>query len=388
MTSPKGFLLISGDFGKTGGMDLANYSLAMFLAKEGLDVHVVAHTIDASLTKLANITWHPVPRPARSTILGEPLLRRVGQRVWQQLGGNRNAIRAVANGGNCPLPDINWCHYVHAATEPMTGSGALRRLKIRIAHTLFVKSERTAVQRARLIIANSERTRNDLIAHCGVDSAKIRTVYCGIDSEQFHPASEEERRLSRLELGLDPHKYVFVFIGALGDRRKGFDTLLKAWANLTPVITRSAQLLVIGSGAEERELKRLAAGLGRDDNIQFLGFRKDVSRILRASDALVSPTRYEPFGLAVLEALCCGLPAIVSADAGVAELYPEAIRPLLLAKADDSGKLAEKIGDLVLHAEYWRDEVRPISLRVRSHTWDAMACEILQSIVTFSSSHV
>ena len=47
----------------------------------------------------------------------------------------------------------------------------------------------------------------------------------------------------------------------------------------------------------------------------------DVPNLLRAADCLVAPTRYEAYGLGVHEALCCGLPGIVSADAGVAERY-------------------------------------------------------------------
>ncbi|MDK2408772.1 glycosyltransferase [Aphanizomenon sp. PH219] len=53
--------------------------------------------------------------------------------------------------------------------------------------------------------------------------------------------------------------------------------------------------------------------------INFLGFRADVPNLLRAADCLVAPTRYEAYDLGVHEALCCGLPAIVSADAGVDE---------------------------------------------------------------------
>jgi glycosyltransferase involved in cell wall biosynthesis len=387
MISPKRFLLVSGDFGKTGGMDQANYSLAVFLARQGFDVHTVAHSVDPSLAGLANVTWRRVPRPRHSTILGEPLLRRAGQRMWRNLGGEKDGARAVVNGGNCPLPDINWFHYVHSAVQPMTGSGPLRRAKIRYAHSRFVKSETSALRRARLILANSERTKSDLISYCGADPARVRTVYCGVDPDQFYPASNEERKAARLRLGLDPQKYLVVFVGALGDRRKGFDTLLEAWGALSPRVSEAAQLLVIGTGSEQKAWEKRANRLAGGDSVRFLGFRKDVPEILRASNALVSPTRYEPFGLAVLEALCCGLPAIVTGDAGVAELYPATIRPLLLAKADDTAALAEKLDDLVIHAEQWRDKLRPVSSNLRSHTWDDMARQIFQTVLATSSGY-
>jgi glycosyltransferase involved in cell wall biosynthesis len=381
------FLLVSGDFTQSGGMDRANYSLARYLANNGCDVHLVAHTVDPSLATQPNVTWHKAARPARSTVLGEPLLRRAGERVWRELGGLSSGTRAIVNGGNCPLPDINWLHYVHAAVEPIPGSGILRRSKTRFAHARFVKSEAASLRTARLVIANSERTKRELIHACGIEPAKIRTVYCGVDPEQFYAATAEERQTTRDRHGLDSTKYLIVFVGALSDRRKGFDTLLESWRTLGPEISSEAQLLVIGSGSELQEWKERAEMLVAAGSIRFLGFRRDVPEILRASDALVSPTRYEPFGLAVLEALCCGVPAIVTRDAGVAELYPASIEALLLEKADDQRELADKLRSLIGQKNEWRVKLQPIASKLRAYTWNDMAREIFEITLATAPTH-
>ncbi len=110
--------------------------------------------------------------------------------------------------------------------------------------------------------------------------------------------------------------------------------------------------------------------------MQFLGFRRDVPALLAAGDVLVHPARYEAYGLAVHEALCRGLPAIVSATAGVAERYPEDLRQLLLTDP-------ESVTELIARLRQWRtdmtmrERVLPFASRLRARTWDDMAREIV-----------
>ncbi len=68
----------------------------------------------------------------------------------------------------------------------------------------------------------------------------------------------------------------------------------------------------------------------------MVGFTNRVSDILAAADVLVSPVRYESYGLNVQEAICCGVPAIVSRAAGVAERYPTELSDLLLPDPNDA----------------------------------------------------
>ena len=73
--------------------------------------------------------------------------------------------------------------------------------------------------------------------------------------------------------------------------------------------------------------------------INFLGFIAICRRLLAAADVLVHPARYEAYGLAVHEALCRDIPAIVSREAGVAERFPAALEPLLLDDPDSVDEL-------------------------------------------------
>src|SRR5262245_5039204 len=182
-------------------MDVSNYNLARYLAQSNAEVHLVSHRVQLDLAALPNTHVHLVPKPLNSYFLGERLLDRVG-RNWAARLAERK-VRVIVNGGNCNWGDVNWVHYVHAVYEPRPQSDSLvRAAKIRLDHCVNKRRERSIIGRAKAIIANSERTRRDLIIHLGAHPDRVHTVYYGTDPHSFQPASHEERRRARAELGL------------------------------------------------------------------------------------------------------------------------------------------------------------------------------------------
>ena len=141
-----------------------------------------------------------------------------------------------------------------------------------------------------------------------------------------------------------------------------------------------ADLVVAGAGAEQRQWERRSAAAGCAGRMRFLGFRRDVPDILAAADALVHPARYEAYGLAVREALCRGIPAIVSRSAGVAEEYPPPLSDLLLDSPDDAVELAGRLQRWRRHRTSLADAVRPVADVLRRRTWDHMAADIVAAV--------
>lgn len=366
-------VLVSGDFVRTGGMDMPNFALAQHLAEWGVSVQLVAFRIAAELEKHSNVEWRRVPKPLRSYSFGLPLLDIVGRNIARKClarGG-----RVVVNGGNCQVGDVNWVHYVHAAYQASGTTSRLRRAQYALTHRLSLAQERSALRAARMVIANSERTRRDLTEKLGIDDSLIRTVYYGIDAERFSPPSEERRRRMREQLRFSDRPQV-AFVGALGDRRKGFDTLFLAWSSLCRDPGWECDLVVIGHGAELPLWQKRAQEEGILDRIKFLGFRSDVPDVLAACDALVAPARYEAYGLGVQEALCTGLPALVSAHAGVAERYPSALAELLLEDSNDVQALAASLRNWRRHHERLFEAACKLSAQLRQRTWQVMARDV------------
>lgn len=369
------WLLVSGDFTPLGGMDRANHALARALgSRPGTEVHLVAHRVWNDLIG-ADTRVHLVPRPFGSHLLGAPLLAAAAARQARRVAG----ARLIANGGNADLGDVSWIHYLHAAYAPVA-AGARRAIQSRVAHRYYESAERRALARARLVICNSERTARDVVEGVGVEPARVRVVYYGSDAREFAAVAPGDRAAARRGLGWPEDGLAALFVGALGDRRKGFDRLLQAWELLCRHTRWDVDLVVAGSGSEAPAWQRRARGSCARRHLRFLGFRRDIATIMAACDVVVHPARYEAYGLAVHEAICRGLPAIVSARAGIAECYPDGLSEFLIADVEDAAEIADRV-------RAWRSDVsdaaalvQPLSERLRSRTWQDMAADLVAAV--------
>ncbi len=383
------WLVAAGDFVVTGGMDAANHALASYLARSGRETHLVAHRVAPDLAALPDVHVHRVPRPFGSHLLGFPLLDAVARHHAASIvdvddastdaGIHARSLVTLANGGNFP-GRATWLHYVHAAYRPEIAGRRPRRVVEAAARWKALRDERAVASRAAVVICNSGLTARHAVERLGADPARVHTVYYGADGERFRPPSAEERARARAALGVDGDAPALAFVGALGDRRKGFDTLFEAFASLSKEPGWDATLLVAGAGAELEAWKRRAEDAGLSRRIRFLGFRADVREVLFAADGIVSPTRYEAYGLAVQEAICTGLPAIVSRAAGVAERIPHPLGALLLDDAEDAGELAERLRAWRVGIDAHRAAALELSAMLRAWTWDHMAARIVDIV--------
>ncbi len=128
-------------------------------------------------------------------------------------------------------------------------------------------------------------------------------------------------------------------IGGVGRiaHSKGFDTLVRAFREAA---LPNARLAIIGDGRERSALERLAAGA----NIGLLGFRADAKEFFQAFDLFVSPSRSEPLGRVLFEALDAGTPVLATRTQGPAEIlarYPGRLLPI-----DDVEAMAAALREL------------------------------------------
>jgi glycosyltransferase involved in cell wall biosynthesis len=373
----RSWLIVAGDFTPLGGMDAANHALAAYLARER-DVHLVTHRAWPDLHALPHVTVHDVPRPLGRHALGAPFLARAGRRLRRRM---EPGACSLVNGGNCAVAGaITWMHYVHAAYAPDPRPSGFGLAKSAVMHRRDLAGERAALAASPLVICNSRRTRDDVVHHHRLEPSRTKIIYYGCDPARLTAVTAGERATSRARLGWPADRPVVAFVGALGDRRKAFDTVFAAWMRLCADPAWDADLAVVGGGAEQRSWERRAAAAGCAGRMRFLGFRRDVPDILAAADALVHPARYEAYGLSVREALCRGIPALVTRSAGVAEEYPPALNDLLLESPDDAVELAGRLQRWRRHRAALTEAVRPVSDALRRRTWDDMSAEIVAAV--------
>jgi len=369
------WVLATGDFTTWGGMDRANHALASYLARSGREVHLVAHRVAADLASAPGVHVHRVMRPAGAHLIGAPRLAREASRQVRRTGG-----AALMNGGNGAIGVPTWIHYLHAAYEPRVASSWRTRLSASAGRWYYLRRERAALAAAPLVICNSERTADDVRRHYQVPDSRLRVVYYGSDAAAFKAPSAAERVEARRALGVTNGRMVAAFIGALGDRRKGFDVVFDAWRALSATPGWDVDLVVAGEGAEADAWRARAAQAGLNGRMRFLGFRRDVPALLAAADVLVHPARYEAYGLGVHEAVCRGVPSIVTDTAGVAERFPPALGSLIMSSPPRAEALATSLRAWRASAETWRARVAPVGAALRARSWDDMAAEIVAAV--------
>jgi glycosyltransferase involved in cell wall biosynthesis len=361
-------------------MDKANLALAQCLIGRDTPVHIVCHGIDAQLASSPFATVHKVGRPANSYFLARPLLDFTGRRVARSVCRRWPNARVLINGGNCLWPGINWVHYVHHAWSLGPSDGPLwYRVKHGLDAWFGRKQERSAARISRLFITNSNRTSNDII-ELGVDPRSVHKVYLGAESD-WGLVTPDERAASRRALDIPVDRPVAVFIGSLGlDRRKGFDTLLEAWRRMCADPGWDVDLLLAGDGNAVGLCRQKIAEWNLQSRIRILGFSDRVRNLLAASDLLVSPVRYEAYGLNVQEAICRGVPAIVSASAGVAERYGPEYTALLLRDPEDVGELVFRLTEWRSNMAEWRSRFESFGNALRCYGWQEMAERLIEVV--------
>lgn len=381
MHSAAPWVIVSPGFHRHGGMEKANLALAEFLLGRGTPVHLVGHAVDAELAARPGACVHEVPRPPAALLLGDRAIDRRGRAVAREVTAAHPGARVVVNGGNCGWRDVNWVHYVHHAWVPADAGAPLPfRLRNRLLAASARRDERERIPGARAVLANSELTKRHLVEHLGVHPERVHTAYLGAEPG-WGVATAEERAAARAWLEVPEGRPLVVFVGALShDARKGFDTLLAAWRRLCSRPEWDGCLVAAGGGRGLGRWEAEVARLGLAGRVRMLGFSRRVADLLAAADLLVSPVRYEAYGLNVQEALCRGVPAMVSARAGIAERYGADLAGLVLPDPEDDVDLAGRLLRWRGEMDAWRARVRPLGERLRGHSWAEMAREIVERV--------
>ena len=168
----------------------------------------------------------------------------------------------------------------------------------------MTRSEVRALRRFDLVVACSRSGGRVLAEKYALACECIRN---GVDQDLYAPASEERRARLRAELGYDAGATILISTGGCS-RGKGTPALIRAFAAANAA--GRARLHILGTGPLYSACRSLEA-----PGVVLHGFVDDVVPHLQAADLFVSASRSEGMPLAVLEALSCGLPALLSAIA-------------------------------------------------------------------------
>ena len=168
---------------------------------------------------------------------------------------------------------------------------------------------------------------------------KLRLIRNGVDISEIDSVNEIAAEISALK---EEGEFIIGYIGQL-IKRKGLDILLGAVAQLPKRI--NWHLMIIGEGAQEKQLKALARSLKLEARVQFLGFRADRIALLKGFDVFVLPSRLEGIPRCLMEAMAAGVPIIATNIPGCADLVINQ-ETGLLSPVDDIETLTKRIKEM------------------------------------------
>ena len=156
------------------------------------------------------------------------------------------------------------------------------------------------------------------------------------------PELTETRDEIRQRFHLQANETLVFCVGRL-ETFKGHDVLLHAWGKCLAVHPQ-AKLWIAGIGSEKETLLQLATELGIEDSVKFVGYlsKDEVHQHMEAADLFVLPSRSEPFGIVLLEAMAHGLPVVASAVGGIPEVVPK-VGDVELVPVEDVDSLSKAI---------------------------------------------
>lgn len=229
--------------------------------------------------------------------------------------------------------------------------------------------ERRVAHAADLIVTGSQFAREQLIAELGVPRAKIAVVYYGV-SERYRPLVPSERLQRQLNLIDRP---VLLYVGSLKPR-KNLPILLEAFKKILAQVPQTC-LILIGRGPDEAALRSQVDCLGIGHAVRFAGFVTEQQKLeyYSVANLFVSPSLMEGFGLAVGEAMACGLPIVTTRAGSLPEVVRDGETGLLVPPGDVDA-LCESILRVLRDEALTRQMGRAGQARVeRLFRWDESA---------------
>ncbi|WP_428027035.1 glycosyltransferase family 4 protein [Arcobacter sp.] len=166
-------------------------------------------------------------------------------------------------------------------------------------HIVYLYLEKRCFYKAEKIIAISNMVKNDIIKSYNIIPSKIEVVYNGFKLDNSDYEKSYNKLQNEFSLDKQKNKKIFLYVGS-GYKRKGVKEFLEILSKLK---NTNFFAFIIGKEKKMNYYKNFAKELGIDDKIIFTGPRTDVKDFYSISDIFLFPTKYEPFGNVIIEAM-------------------------------------------------------------------------------------
>jgi UDP-glucose:(heptosyl)LPS alpha-1,3-glucosyltransferase len=335
-----------------GGVEKYIYSLVERLLDTGHEVHYFCHFWEKDADP--RIRFHKIINPFKTI----RVLKVWSFDRWSQWKVNNDEFDIVHGFTKTAQQDIytdgSGClhDYQEYSIKEGEGSALAQKLKRLSPHQRLVErieEERFTRGNFRRILTMSIFAQKQICRRYGLAPEEVEVIYNGIDLRNFNASvTEQHRAPMRKRLNYTDNDIVALLVGN-DYRRKGVITLMEALKKIEDQggvpDGRKLHVAVVGKErhGREKELYMQAQEMGLTGRVRFYGPQRDIAEWHGMSDIHILPSRFDIFGNVVLEAMAMGVPTIVSAMAGAAEVVKEAETGYVLQDPKDSDELASLI---------------------------------------------
>lgn len=245
------------------------------------------------------------------------------------------AIPALKNAFNCPLVlTIHGVDFYHTIKKTK-----LRKLLLESLHS------------ADAIIAVGPKLREDILAQFPELDAKLHTIHNYVDTSYFSPVSNDSKQNLKKELGLSSDRFQLLSVANFR-YKKGIDLLVEALSMANE--RTEIDLHLIGRRNEEPNFEAAVLSSIKKKGIQNFHIhgpepRSSIQKWMQAVDGFILPSRNEPFGISLIEAMACGLP-VISTKSGGPEIILSGDHGILVSKENPKA-LSDAIVKMVAKPE-------------------------------------
>ncbi|MGH7999077.1 MAG: glycosyltransferase family 4 protein [Brasilonema sp.] len=372
---------------KGDGQGRVNYEIATEAIRRGHHVTLVATQIALELQQSNHVHWVVIPVEGWPTELLRNLIFAWRSAHW--LRRNRSQVDVVKVNGAITWgkSDVNAVHFVHGSWLKFSSQQAqpqslwavfnIRKILYNFYqwfYTAFNASwEKVAFRQTQVVVAVSNKIAKGLL-EIGVPPESIQVILNGVDLQEFSPGVGDRKKWD-----LPEGVTLALFAGDIRIPRKNLDTVLHALVKVPDLH------LAVAGITEGSPYLQLAVSLGLNERVHFLGLRRDVPEIMKAVDFLVFPSRYEPFGLVVIEAMATGIPVITASSTGAADLVTKEAG-IVLPDSDDTEALAVALLSLASNPQLRTQMGQAARTIAEQHSWDKMAQTYADLLEEFGKS--
>lgn len=272
--------------------------------------------------------------------------------------------------------DLIHCHYLR---EHYTALLAKKYAPhVRVVYTNHFVLENDAL--TRLSNRWMDKRQDQMIAVCnkgkeqlirnGWSGERIQVIFNSVDPAVW--AGDRSDSTLRQELGLPEDRFVMLCASRFAED-KGHRYLIDSLKRLTTITDVPFTMVLAGDGPLLEPSKEQVRALGLEEQVKFIGFRKDIKNLYKGADLYVNSSEHEALSYLIIEAMAAGLPVIATDMGGNRDIVNDEAGCGLLVKYDDPVSMSDAMKRLMedpeLLAECRAGALRTIDEKFEIHKW-------------------